>query len=281
MSRILEALRKVDTGHVPLAGTLPRAAQARAHAERRARGEAEAMAGAAAGPAPLTGEADAAAPVWRDSAVPGLPEDFQRELTGLRLQVDTALAGRRPRVLLMTASTPGEGTTTVAASFARVLAQDPAVRVLLVDANAHRPGVALFFGLPAGPGFAHALAAGLPVEDLVRPVERHNLHVLPAIGGEVGAARLVSQPLVRRFLSEFGVRYDYVIFDAPAVLEAPETVVLGGAVDTSILVLRAASTKTGVVNRAVDSLAKAGVPLLGVVLNRRRLDIPEFIYKRI
>jgi succinoglycan biosynthesis transport protein ExoP len=274
MSRILEALRKAEIGRVPLAGTLPRSAEARAHAEAEV---AAATAATAALPEPET----PSVPVWSDPAMPDLPEDFERELAGLRQQVDAALAGRRPRVLLMTASTSGEGTTTVAACFARVLAQDPAARVLLVDANTHRPGVALFFGLPAGPGLAQALAAGMPVAGLVRPVERHNLHVLPAMAGEEGAARLLTQPLLRRFLGEFGARYDYVVFDAPPVLEAPETVVLGSAVDTSILVLRAASTKTGVINRAVDSLAKAGVPLLGVVLNRRRLDIPEFIYKRI
>jgi Mrp family chromosome partitioning ATPase len=272
MSRILEALRRVDAGQVPLVGAVPRAAEERAHAETRGRAEAESTAGRVAA---------AAVPVWSDASAPSLPEEFQRELAGLRLQVDAALAGRRPRVLLLTAATPGEGTTTVAASFARVLAEDPATRVLLVDANTHRPAVALFFGLPAGPGLAHALAAGLSVEELVRPVERPNLHVLPALAGEGSAARLLSQPLLRRFLSEYGTRYDYVLFDAPPVLEAPETVVLGSAVDTSILVLRAASTKSGVIHRAVDSLAKAGVPLLGVVLNRRRLDIPEFIYKRI
>ena len=275
MSRILEALRKVDGGHEPLAGPLPRAAQPRAHAEARAHAEVENAAGA------LTDAADTAPPVWGDGALPGLPEDFQRELAGLRQQVDAALAGRRPRVLLFASSTAGEGTTTVAASFARVLAQDPAARVLLLDCHPHRPGMALFFGLPAGPGLAHALTAGLPVDDQVRSVERPNLHVLPAMAGEAGAARRLTQALLRRFLAEFGARYDYVILDAPPVLEAPETVVLGSAVDTTILVLRAASTKTGVVNRAVETLAKAGVPLLGVVLNRRRLDIPEFIYKRI
>jgi len=280
MSRILEALRKVDAGHEPLVGSLPRSAQPRSRAEAPTRAERE-TAGAAAATVASPDADDARAPLWSDAAIPGLPEDFQREMAGLRQQVDAALAGRRPRVLLFTASTPGEGTTTVAASFARVLAQDPAARVLLVDGNAHRPGVSLFFGLPAQPGLAHALATGLPVDDLVRPVERENLHVLPAMTGESGAARRLTQPLLRRFLAEFGARYDYVILDAPPVLEAPETVVLGSAVDTTILVLRAASTKTGVVNRAVETLAKAGVPLLGVVLNRRRLDIPEFIYKRI
>jgi len=67
MSRILEALRKVDGGHEPLAGPLPRAAQPRAHAEARAHAEVENAAGA------LTDAADTAPPVWGDGALPGLP----------------------------------------------------------------------------------------------------------------------------------------------------------------------------------------------------------------
>jgi Mrp family chromosome partitioning ATPase len=104
---------------------------------------------------------------------------------------------------------------------------------------------------------------------------------MPSMPGRAISGNLYGQQLVRAFLSQYGAHYDYVIFDAPPVLESPETTVLGGAVDTSLLVVRAAHTKGGVVNRAIESLAKAGVPVLGVVLNRRRLEIPDFLYKRI
>jgi Mrp family chromosome partitioning ATPase len=65
------------------------------------------------------------------------------------------------------------------------------------------------------------------------------------------------------------------------VLEAPETATLGTTVDTTVLVIQAARTKRGVVQRAMDVFAKAGAPVLGAVLNRRRHDIPEFIYRRL
>src|SRR5689334_8944119 len=66
-------------------------------------------------------------------ALPDLPADFHRELSGLRFTLESALEGRATRVVQFAAAVPGEGTTTVAASFARVLAQDSAVHVLLVD----------------------------------------------------------------------------------------------------------------------------------------------------
>jgi len=269
MSRILDALRKGDAG-------TPSAA-ARAHSEPVEPTAAEAY--PEVGPEHPHGT-PLPEPAWAEP-LPGLPEDFRRELAGLGLTVDSALAGRKPRVLLITGSVEGEGSTTVASCLARVLAQDPSKRVLLIDGNARRPGVGMFFGLPPSPGLAQALLGGARPEDSLRSVERDNLHVLATQPDESAGAHLFPQPLVRALLSRLAATYDYVILDAPPVLEAPETVVLGGVVDTTLLVVRASSTKGGVVQRAVDVLAKAGVPVLGVVLNRRRFDIPEKIYRRI
>ena len=276
MSRILDALRKGEGGHPAAAArALPESAE-----------PSPAAAYPDVDPAHPHGTAyPYAAPSeereWAAEPLPGLPEDFRRELAGLGLTVDAALAGRKPRVLLVTGSIEGEGSTTVASCLARILAQDSSKRVLLVDGNARRPGVGLFFGLPPAPGLAQAVLGGARPEDSLRSVERDNLHVLATLPDESAGAHLFPQPLVRALLSRLAATYDYVILDAPPVLEAPETVVLGGIVDTTLLVVRASSTKGGVVQRAVDVLAKAGVPVLGVVLNRRRFDIPEKIYRRI
>ena len=83
------------------------------------------------------------------------------------------------------------------------------------------------------------------------------------------------------FWARFGRRYHWVIVDAPPVLEGAESEILGSTVDTTVLIVQAARTKRGVVQRALERFAKAGAPVLGAVLNRRRLDIPEFIYRRV
>ena len=215
--------------------------------------------------------------------LPGLPEEFHRELSSLRSTIESALPDRVTRVVQFAAAIPGEGTTTVAANFARVLAQDPTKHVLLIDANVRRPGLSLFFGLPEGHGLREILHgdAAAEAERAVVAVERPNLHVLTALraGGEL--SHLFAPDAVRQFWARFGARYHWVIIDAPAVLEAPETATLGATVDTTVLVIEAARTKRGVVQRAMEVCAKAGAPVLGAVLNRRRLDIPEFIYRRI
>ena len=48
-----------------------------------------------------------------------------------------------------------------------------------------------------------------------------------------------------------------------------------------VLVLEAGKTRKQVAVRAKQELEEAGGKLLGVVLNRRKFYIPEWIYKRL
>ncbi len=273
MSRIREALSKIEGGPrrepAPTPAPLPTVTPA---------------------PAPAVAPAPAPVPLPRAGvtslpslSLPEIPAEFHRELAGLRFTLEAALEGRTTRVVQFAGAVAGEGTTTVVCSFARVLAQDPNQHVLVVDANVRRPGVDLFFGLTPTAGLRELAEMGLAdqAERYVQAVERPNLHVLTALPFEGEPSRLFAPDAVREFWARFGARYQWVLIDAPAVLEAAETSVLGTTVDTTVLIVQAARTKRGVVQRALERFAKAGAPVLGAVLNRRRLDIPEFIYRRI
>ena len=278
MSRIREALSKIE-GHRQ--APRPYAEPAYVAPEPHAAEPAPALAPVApiapveaAPPAPAQHAAE---------ALPGIPADFHRELSGLRFTLETALPDRATRVVQFSAAVGNEGTTTVAANFARVLAQDPAQSVLLVDANVRRPGLGLFFGTPERPGLREMAAApgAHDLEPSLVAVERWNLHVLTTLSGGHDHGHLFPADGVRDFWARHGRRYRWVIVDAAPVLEAPETATLGTTVDTTVLVIQAARTKRGIVQRAMDVFAKAGAPVLGAVLNRRRHDIPEFIYRRL
>ncbi|MGH7726812.1 MAG: CpsD/CapB family tyrosine-protein kinase [Candidatus Eiseniibacteriota bacterium] len=305
MSRIREALGKVEGERRTLSGSAPPAApaplsqrtqsayvpppayDAPAYAESQAYEESPSY--ASSYPAPYEAaqpgvqpQAPAVLPFPTES-LPGIPAEFHRELSSLRFTLESALADRTTRVVLFTAAVAGEGTTTVAANFARILAQDPTQSVLLVDANVRRPGLSLFFGLAEGPGLRELLHAGAAADfdSAIQAVERHNLHVLTALQAEGEGSHLFLPDPVRELWARHGRRYHWVVIDGPPVLEAPESPILGTTVDTSVFVIQAARTKRGVVQRAMEVCAKAGAPVLGAVLNRRRHDIPEFIYRRI
>jgi Mrp family chromosome partitioning ATPase len=191
-----------------------------------------------------------------------LPDDLRRQMTALRVGLEAALEGRTSRVVMFLGSMGGEGVTTVAAQFAASLAEDDRHPCVLLNAHAARPA--------ARPTRATPLPRGGPSERAPGTIR------VVALGdGARGPAG------VRSTLTALTSQFEWVVVDGPPVLEAPESVDLAPLVDGVVLVVRSGHTKRPVAIRAAEMLRKSGVRLVGCVLNRRRLEIPDFIYRRI
>lgn len=214
----------------------------------------------------------AVGPMPRVVSVPVTPLDDQtmRELTTLRIGLESSLEDKLPRVVCFTAAQEGEGTSTVAADFAMALAADVRQRVLLIDLNARRPVLEARL-IPAAEGPTTPFRGGsgdgalqlVPVE----PEHRERSFVPPA--------------RVESVLHGIGPRADWVVLDGPPVLEAPEASELASLADGVVLVVQAGVAKRPVIARASELLRKSGARVIGSVLNRRRHEIPEFLYRRI
>jgi Mrp family chromosome partitioning ATPase len=145
-----------------------------------------------------------------------------------------------------------------------------------MDLNARRPS----------PFIDGAARAGESVTPGVQPIHAagaaapHRLDVVP-LPERVRDAGVVSAPAARDWLDSMSDRYDWIVLDGPAVLEAPDAPPLASIADGVVIVVEAGRTKRPVLHRAIDLLRKARANLIGSVLNRRRLEIPEFLYRRI
>ena len=73
----------------------------------------------------------------------------------------------------------------------------------------------------------------------------------------------------------------YVIVDAPPVVLCPETLPLAPFVDGVVLVVHSGRTKRETVQRSIKQLQQIQGRVLGIVLNRKRYFIPDFIYRRL
>jgi protein-tyrosine kinase len=207
------------------------------------------------------------------TGAPALPDDVQRELTGLRISLEAALTQRIPRTVMFIASQGGEGTTTVAAQFAQALASDERLRVLLLDAHVRRSAYRSD-GSPEG---------ALPVPATpYRPgrsgAPRPDLMPLPEVMRE---AHTLTPESLRESLDAVASGYDWIVIDGPPVLDSPDAATLSVVADGVVVVVQAGRTKRPVLTRSVDLVNRAGGRVLGMVLNRRRLEIPGFIYRRI
>jgi Mrp family chromosome partitioning ATPase len=192
-------------------------------------------------------------------------------MTGLRISLEAALTQQIPRTVMFLASQGGEGTSTVAAQFAQALASDERLRVLLIDAHARRPAYE--------PGGSLAV---LREGHSSRPLAHgaRNLDLMPLAESPRGD-RIVTPESLRASLDAVASAYDWIVVDGPPVLESPDAATLGAVTDGVLVVVQAGRTKRPVLARSVDLLNRSGGNVLGIVLNRRRLEIPEFIYRRI
>ncbi len=213
----------------------------------------------------------------------GVDKDFRRGLMTLRNSIDSELRSSDYRVIMFTSAIPGEGKTTITAFLARMLALGETDRILLVDCAVSDPEIHTLFGLDNDKGILDYLSGTAPLEEIIRTVEEGMLDIVTT-GPRRGAD--ITQPLfnsekMATFIKATREMYEYVLIDTSAILDAPETPIIGSYATGTVMVVQSGKTKREVIKRAMLTVEKLGGKLLGTVLNRKKYYIPEFIYRRV
>ena len=183
------------------------------------------------------------------------------------------------RLLAITSCYPGEGVSTFAASLALNLVQQQGGRVLLVDANLDQPSTHLFFGASNKFGLAEIPIHGPDLTDGIQPSTINNLDILALGRGDANLVRFFESRQFAEMLGIWKRDYSSVIFDTPALLEAPWVARFNNLMDGVILVVEAEKTRWEVAQKARELLDQTQVKVVGVVLNKRRFYIPEWLYR--
>ena len=183
--------------------------------------------------------------------------------------------------LLFAGLREGDGASTTAVNFAAVMAGDRDLKVLLVDANLRTPSLHETFKIDYAPGLKELVTNGDDVSAQGVRVGPDNLYVLPCGGKSSGPEAVFESPRFSAFLKAEKERFDYVILDAPPVLAFPDSRIIGAGVDGVVLVVRSGSARKQIAVRAKKAMEEAGARVIGVVLNRRKFYIPNWLYGRL
>ena len=185
------------------------------------------------------------------------------------------------KMIMFTGTAHGNGCTTIAASFANTMAQYCRFNVLLIDANLRSPRLHEVFNMEHNQGLSDLLTNEEEKSSLFKKVGHGNLYLIPCGKKESEPLAIFESDRFDKTLKLMREKFDYVILDAPPVSGYAETKVMGKKVDGVILVIESGKTRKQVATRAKQELEDAGVKILGVILNRRKHYIPEWIYKRL
>jgi polysaccharide biosynthesis transport protein len=178
-----------------------------------------------------------------------------------------ALASRElVTTLVVTSAVDGEGKTTTASNLAVSLAEQ-GKKVVVVSADLRHPRLHEFFGIENDLGFADLQRDSLPVSKVEQDTDIPNLRVIGSGQTDHQVRPQFESGRLSHVVSSIrGADVQFVVVDAPALLEAAESSVLARGVDGVILVADGRSTLPTVA-RAVSQLRQADVRIIGAVYN--------------
>ena len=176
-------------------------------------------------------------------------------------------ARRQRHRLVFVSPEAGAGTTVIAAATAIGLLQNRRVRVCLVETNVRAPAVARYLGLKPS-GLTDVLAGRARFDEcLQQPRGCEGVHVLPAGTARAPIPGEFMTEAFRAILDGMAGLADYLIVDAPPLVDHLESRLLLRGAHGALLVLRTGHTTDADFERARAILADAGAPVLGAIFN--------------
>ena len=207
-----------------------------------------------------------------------VPDELTRYYKRVIGQIEMALPRQDSRVVMLSSSVLGEGTTDVVVGLGLTIANNVGKKTLILDCNIHHPEVHLRFGQP-DVGLGEVLTGRITIDKAMSNTIVPNLWTMP-LGRGVASLDAFGEERLMMLIAELRSNFEYVLIDTAPVGSYPECVVLSNKVDGVILVVKYGGTRREIVKRAKETITRADGRVLGVILNRRKFPIPEFLYRR-
>ncbi len=198
-----------------------------------------------------------------------LAESFRSALISILFAGEN---GSRPKVLVLTSGSPGEGKSTVVSNLGIAIAE-VGQKVLLIDADMRKPRMHEIFGMTNERGLSEILRQKMTLngdpsmQGLIRETEVPGLFVLTSGTSTSAATNLLYGNYMPELLKYLRVEFETILIDTPPMLQIPDARVLGRIADKVILVVRAGKTTRDAAISARQRFSEDGTKLLGTILN--------------
>jgi len=201
----------------------------------------------------------------------GGPDDsgrtaFANSVRMLASTVRIEMTRRNQSSIVVTSSGRAEGKTLVAANLAAALAATGA-KVLLVDADLHRPRLHDLFNLEKAPGLSHLLVSEDSADDVAQPTDIENLSVITTGPLPPSPVDLLASSHGKEVIKRLSDAADFVIWDTPPAGFLADATVIGHSTDVALFVV-GKRAKRGATRQTLTNLREIGIDIIGVCPNR-------------
>lgn len=177
---------------------------------------------------------------------------------------------KKCHVVGVTSSLAGEGKSVTAVNLAYSISQ-LGKRVLLIDCDMRRPGIADKLPIQKAPGLSDYLSGQTSAETLLQlcglPEDESAFHVVSAGNIPPNPMELLSSKKMEKTIAQLRESYDYIILDLPPLGEVSDALAAAGLIDGMLLVVRRDYCDRVSLNDTVRQITFANCKVLGVLLN--------------
>ena len=184
-------------------------------------------------------------------------------------------------VLTFVSARAGEGVSTLVREFAKLASTEMGDRVLLLDATHGNGRHAESFGVGLSEDCEAVMAGRKELSDALVAVMEDRLMLGAVTLNGTFTASITATHQFDEMLKKIRQQFDLVLFDTPPATISSDALAFARVSDGVVLVVEAESTRWQVVKQAKSSIERAGGRVIGVILNKTRRHIPEFIYRRL
>jgi capsular exopolysaccharide synthesis family protein len=213
-----------------------------------------------------------------------LPPAVRAQFEKLASSIVIAQRKQRVRSIVFASYNHGEGTSTIVKYFAESLALGQKLKVLVVDGNTRTPSLGRGSngnGVQDSVSFSRVFAGQIEEFELAEPAPDSTLSVLPSGDVAYHPSQVFDHKQFSRFMDSAKKVFHFVIFDSSPIGLYYDSIVLSSHVDGVILVVEAEKTQPKELKWAKQMLRDRDIPLLGIVLNRRKYHIPAFVFEKL
>jgi capsular exopolysaccharide synthesis family protein len=180
-------------------------------------------------------------------------------------------SARELKVVAVTSAVASEGKSATATNLAVVMAQ-LGRRVLIIDADLRKPRLHEVFQISNRTGLVSYLTGGADFESIVGRTPVPQLFVMPSGPIPPNPSELLASDRMSELVKAARGRFDFVVIDTPPLLPVTDASLVGDLVDGMTICMRAGKVTREEARTCLDRLKMAGVKVLGVVLNRHKLN---------
>lgn len=191
---------------------------------------------------------------------------FHEQFKALRAKIDDHFEKDGCKTMAITSAIAEEGKTVTCVNLAMNIAYTGRKKVLIVDTDMRKSGLAREMNLDPVPGLSEYLSGTAKIPEIFRNSQVPGLHVIPGGAEPTSPADLLAGEQFRTFLRSARENFDVILLDTPPVLLVSDTLSLREQVDWFLLVYRAGSTPYPMFKQVVAEIGEQKV--LGVVINR-------------